>query len=76
MGFIASASAFSGKTSNEFSVPGTESQVAQDLLQDKFPEAGGGSARVVFAAPEGEKLTDAETQNGGDGERRERLECS
>ena len=59
---IASASAFSGKTSNEFSVPGTESQVAQDLLQEKFPEAGGGSARVVFAAPEGEKLTDAENK--------------
>ena len=59
---IASASAFSGKTSNEFSVPGTESQVAQDLLHEKFPEAGGGSARVVFAAPEGEKLTDAENK--------------
>jgi RND superfamily putative drug exporter len=59
---IASASAFSGKTSNEFSVPGTESQVAQDLLQEKFPEAGGGSARVVFAAPEGEKITDAENK--------------
>jgi RND superfamily putative drug exporter len=59
---VASASAFSGKTSNEFSVPGTESQVAQDLLQEKFPEAGGGSARVVFAAPKGEKLTDAENK--------------
>ena len=59
---IASASAFSGKTSNEFSVPGTESQVAQDLLEEKYPEAGGGSARVVFAAPEGEKLTDAENK--------------
>jgi uncharacterized membrane protein YdfJ with MMPL/SSD domain len=59
---IGSASAFSGKTSNEFSVPGTESQVAMDLLQEKFPEAGGGSARVVFAAPEGEKLTDAENK--------------
>jgi putative drug exporter of the RND superfamily len=59
---VASASAFSGKTSNEFSVPGTESQVAQDLLEEKFPEAGGGSARVVFAAPEGEKLTDAENK--------------
>jgi putative drug exporter of the RND superfamily len=57
-----SAAAFSGKTSNEFSVPGTESQVAQDLLQEKFPEAGGGSARVVFAAPEGEKLTDPENK--------------
>jgi uncharacterized membrane protein YdfJ with MMPL/SSD domain len=59
---FASAAAFSGKTSNEFSVPGTESQVAQDLLEEKYPEAGGGSARVVFAAPEGEKLTDAENK--------------
>jgi putative drug exporter of the RND superfamily len=60
--FVASASMFSGKTSNEFAVPGTESQVAQDLLEEKYPEAGGGSARVVFAAPEGEKLTDAENK--------------
>ena len=59
---IASASAFSGETSNEFSVPGTESQVAQDLLQEKFPEAGGGTARVVFQAPEGETLTDPENK--------------
>ncbi|HEX6653959.1 MAG TPA: MMPL family transporter [Thermoleophilaceae bacterium] len=59
---FASATAFSGKTSNEFSVPGTESQVAQDLLEEKFPEASGGSARVVFAAPEGEKLTDPENK--------------
>jgi RND superfamily putative drug exporter len=59
---FASAAAFSGKTSNEFSVPGTESQVAQDLLEEKFPEASGGSARVVFAAPEGEKLTDPDNK--------------
>jgi putative drug exporter of the RND superfamily len=56
---FASAAAFSGKTSNEFSVPGTEAQVAQDLLEKKFPEASGGSARVVFEAPRGEKLTDS-----------------
>jgi RND superfamily putative drug exporter len=60
---FASAAMFSGKTSNEFSVPGTESQVAQDLLEKKFPEAGGGSARVVFAAPEGEKLTDPDNKS-------------
>jgi uncharacterized membrane protein YdfJ with MMPL/SSD domain len=60
---FASAAMFSGKTSNEFSVPGTESQVAQDLLEKKFPEAGGGSARVVFAATEGEKLTDPENKS-------------
>jgi uncharacterized membrane protein YdfJ with MMPL/SSD domain len=55
---VASAAAFSGKTSNEFSVPGTESQVAMDLLDEKSPEASGGTARVVFAAPKGETLTD------------------
>jgi uncharacterized membrane protein YdfJ with MMPL/SSD domain len=60
---FASAAAFSGKTSNEFSVPGTEAQVAQDLLEEKYPEASGGSARVVFVAPEGEKLTDEENKS-------------
>ncbi len=40
--------------------PPTESQRAQDLLHEKYPGAGGASARVVFAAPAGEKLTDPE----------------
>ena len=53
------AATFSGKTTNEFSVPGTESQQAQDLLEQKFPGAGGGTARMVFAAPAGESLMDA-----------------
>jgi uncharacterized membrane protein YdfJ with MMPL/SSD domain len=60
---VASAAAFSGATSNKFVVPGTESQQAQDLLEKKFPGAGGASARVVFAAPEGEKLTDRENRD-------------
>ena len=34
---IASAAAFSGQTNDKFSVPGTESQQAQDLLEQKFP---------------------------------------
>ena len=55
---IASVAAFSGEFSTKFEVPGTESQRAQDLLHEKYPGAGGASARVVFAAPEGEKLTD------------------
>jgi uncharacterized membrane protein YdfJ with MMPL/SSD domain len=55
---IASAAAFSGKFSTKFEVPGTESQRAQDLLHEKYPGAGGASARVVFAAPEGQRLTD------------------
>jgi RND superfamily putative drug exporter len=59
--FGASA-AFSGKTTNAFSVPGTESQQAQDLLDQKFPGAGGGTARMVFAAPAGESLMDADNR--------------
>ena len=58
VGVGAAAAAFSGQTDNSFSVPGTESQRAQDLLEKKFPGAGGASARVVFEAPEGESLTD------------------
>ena len=56
---VASAAAFGGKTNDKFSVPGTESQEAQELLEAKYPAASGTYARLVFAAPEGEKLTDA-----------------
>ena len=59
---IASASAFGGQFSTKFEVPGTESQRAQDLLHEKYPGAGGASARVVFAAPGGERLTDPDNR--------------
>jgi uncharacterized membrane protein YdfJ with MMPL/SSD domain len=59
---IFSAGAFSGQYSEKFEVPGTESQRAQDLLYEKYPGAGGASARVVYVAPKGEKLTDPENE--------------
>jgi RND superfamily putative drug exporter len=59
---IGCAASFSGQFSSKFEVPGTESQRAQDLLHEKYPGAGGASARVVFAAPEGEKLTDPQNK--------------
>ena len=59
---IGCAAAFSGQFSSKFEVPGTESQRAQDLLHEKYPGAGGASARVVFAAPEGEKLADPQNK--------------
>jgi uncharacterized membrane protein YdfJ with MMPL/SSD domain len=59
---IAAAAAFGGTTNNKFSVPGTESQRAQQLLEDKFPGAGGDVARVVFSAPRGESLTDPDNR--------------
>ncbi|MFJ7960230.1 MMPL family transporter [Streptomyces sp. NPDC096319] len=48
-------------TSSSFSIPGTEAQRAFDLLEERFPGAGadGATARVVFKAPEGQKMTDA-----------------
>ena len=57
-GVIAAAVAFGGSTNDKFSVPGTESQEAQELLEARYPAASGTSARIVFSAPEGEKLTD------------------
>ncbi|MET7694067.1 MMPL family transporter [Streptomyces canus] len=49
------------KSSDAFTLPGTQSQRAIDLLQKEFPQAsaGGAAARVVFEAPSGEKLTSA-----------------
>jgi len=48
-----------GKTSDAFSIPGTQSQQAIDLLQKQFPQsaADGATARVVFEAPSGQTLT-------------------
>ena len=60
---IAGAGALSGQYSEKFEVPGTESQQAQDLLYEKYPGAGGASARVVYQAPEGQKLTDEQNKS-------------
>ncbi|HYN92405.1 MAG TPA: MMPL family transporter, partial [Pilimelia sp.] len=57
---VGGAVGLSGPTSDAFSIPGTESQKALDMLAERFPEAaaGGATARVVIAAPDGGKLTD------------------
>ncbi|MET9391358.1 MMPL family transporter [Streptomyces sp. NPDC006624] len=45
---------------SSFSIPGTEAQKAFDLLEERFPgtSADGATARVVFKAPDGGKMTD------------------
>ncbi|MFD5032478.1 MMPL family transporter [Streptomyces sp. NPDC058405] len=55
------AASASTATSSSFSIPGTEAQKAFDLLEQRFPgaRADGATARVVFKAPAGEKMTDA-----------------
>ncbi|ATW48957.1 MMPL family transporter [Streptomyces peucetius] len=55
------AATASTATSSSFSIPGTEAQKAFDLLEERFPggSADGATARVVFKAPDGEKMTEA-----------------
>jgi RND superfamily putative drug exporter len=48
-----------GQFTDDFSVPGTESQQAQDLLEDRFPAAANEGATVVFYTDEG-TVRDAE----------------
>lgn len=62
--FGVGAATLSGPTSDTFSIPGTESQQAFDLLEERFPggNTDGATARVVFAAPDGETLTDPQNQ--------------
>jgi RND superfamily putative drug exporter len=52
------ATTLKGKTSDVFSVPGTEGQRALDLLNEKFAGTGGATARIVFAAPAGHTLSE------------------
>ncbi|CCK29484.1 Membrane protein ydfJ [Streptomyces davaonensis JCM 4913] len=49
---------------SSFSIPGTEAQKAFDLLEERFPgsSADGATARVVFQAPDGHKLADADNK--------------
>jgi putative drug exporter of the RND superfamily len=58
-GALTGAATLSGQTSDSFSIPGTPSQKTIDLMQERFPQASadGATARVVFAAPDGQKLT-------------------
>jgi RND superfamily putative drug exporter len=58
------AATLSGPSSDSFSIPGTESQEAFDLLDERFPDTAldGAEARVVFAAPEGQTMNDPANQ--------------
>ncbi|MFJ5847038.1 MMPL family transporter [Streptomyces sp. NPDC092903] len=60
----AGAAGTSGSADSSFTLPGTESQRAFDLLGEKFPAANaeGASARVVLRAPDGQKIGGAENK--------------
>ncbi|WP_156727021.1 MMPL family transporter [Streptomyces apocyni] len=56
------AATASAPTDSSFSIPGTEAQKAFDLIDERFPgaSADGATARMVFQAPKGEKITSAD----------------
>ena len=53
---IFSVGAFGGELRDEFSIPGSETQKATDLIEAEFASEQGGVLNLVFAAPEGERL--------------------
>ena len=61
---IAIATASGGKTNDEFTIPGTESQQVTDLLKVKLPALSGAQTTVVFAVPAGTHITDAGPKAG------------
>jgi RND superfamily putative drug exporter len=48
--------AFGGELRDEFTIPGSETQKATDLIEAEFASEQGGVLNVVFAAPAGERL--------------------
>ena len=60
------ATGVTSKTTDSFSIPGTQSQKALDLLTEEFPQASadGATARVVFEAPDGQRLTSGAHKDG------------
>jgi RND superfamily putative drug exporter len=47
-----------GEPSDNFSIPGTESQRAVEQLQQRLPAFSGAQTQITFAAPEGRRLSD------------------
>ncbi|HEU5486764.1 MAG TPA: MMPL family transporter, partial [Microlunatus sp.] len=59
---VGAAAGIGGKFDENFSVPGTESQLALDSLNRTFPQAGGTTAQVVVVVLEGESVRDADVR--------------
>ncbi|GAA2137511.1 MMPL family transporter [Streptomyces synnematoformans] len=59
---IAGAAVAPAGEEEDLSMPGTESQQAFDLLDERFPDGNsqGAEARLVFQAPDGQRVTAAE----------------
>ncbi len=64
LGLVLVRNAVGGEFSNDYSVPGSESQEGLDELSSAFPEAGGYAGQIVYAAPSGQTVaTDEDAVN-------------
>lgn len=52
------ASMFMGTLTNQFSIPGTETQQTLDRLKEEMPDAAGGSGTIVFQTQDGGEFTE------------------
>ncbi|MGH3137097.1 MAG: MMPL family transporter, partial [Gaiellaceae bacterium] len=55
-GLILLVATVGGSLKDEFSIPGSDTQRATDLIEAEFASEQGGVLNLVFAAPEGERL--------------------
>ncbi|CAL9358735.1 Membrane protein YdfJ [Streptomyces sp. enrichment culture] len=55
---IGAATASGGKTNDNFTIPGTESQRATNLLSERVPDLSGGQTQLVFAAEGDGRIVD------------------
>jgi RND superfamily putative drug exporter len=58
--------AFSGSTSDSFTIPGIEAQQAMNTANSDFTNAAGVSGQLVFEAPSGQKVTASQYQTAID----------
>ena len=59
---VGSAALFMGKLTNDFAIPGTETQDTLDEVKKIFPEFSGGTGSVVFTTANGNEFTDEQKQ--------------
>jgi uncharacterized membrane protein YdfJ with MMPL/SSD domain len=59
IGVVAVARAAGQETSDNLTLPGTDSQAASNLLTNKFPDQANGSVPIAFRAPHDAKLSDS-----------------
>ncbi|MGS2618023.1 MMPL family transporter [Micromonospora sp. LZ34] len=63
VGFGLAAATLRGPTASNFTMPGTESQRALDLLADQFPDASGATGTIAVKAPADGQLGTPEGQS-------------